>query len=90
MSQVHKIKPGTMASLMFPGKTHFAIEFDGEKKPDPILTPNQWHDLCDEIVAIVSWAERIEPAERCRFCGCTEFNFVGLRRKSDDQSTRKW
>jgi hypothetical protein len=54
MGEVHKIKPGTMAALMSPGKTHFSIEFDGEKKPDPILTPNQWHDLCAEIGRLVT------------------------------------
>jgi hypothetical protein len=25
-----------------------------EKKPDPILTPNQWHDLCAEIGRLVT------------------------------------
>ena len=29
------------------------LEFDGEKKPDPILTPNQWHDLCAEVKRLV-------------------------------------
>ena len=32
-----KIKPGTMAEKVFPGKTHFVIEFEGEKKLDPVL-----------------------------------------------------
>jgi hypothetical protein len=31
-NQVTKIKPGTMAALMFPGKTHFTIEFGKETK----------------------------------------------------------
>ena len=44
-----KIKPGTMAARMFPGKTHFEISFEGETKPDPILTPGEWHDLCSEL-----------------------------------------
>lgn len=35
MAESHKIKPGSMASIVFPGKTHFKIEFEGP-------TPQEW------------------------------------------------
>lgn len=33
MSEVHRIKPGTMAAILFPDKTHFTVEFEAKELP---------------------------------------------------------